>query len=104
GEPIGIIETALPTTSIAQSLQNLVRTLLGIAIGVAVLAALASFLPGQRLRQPLQALTTAAARIGRGDLDTPIVVSSGGEIGALVTTLEDMRWRLMRLTTALRRH
>jgi PAS domain S-box-containing protein len=103
GEPIGIIETALPTTSIAQSLQNLVRTLLGLAVGVAVLAALASFLLGQRLRQPLQALTTAAARIGRGDLDTPIVVSSGGEIGALVTTLEDMRWRLMRLTTDLRR-
>jgi signal transduction histidine kinase len=103
GDLMGMVETALPTTSIAQSLQRLNQTLLGLTIGVAALAALASFLVGRRLGRPLQGLAGAAARIGRGDMDTPILVSSGGEIGALAATLEEMRWRLLKLTADLRR-
>jgi signal transduction histidine kinase len=103
GARLGTIQTRLPTTSVAFSLQRLVQSLLLLALGVAALAALASFLLGRRLGQPLQTLTGAAARIGRGDLATPILTAAGGEIGTLATTLEEMRWRLLRLTADLRR-
>jgi len=103
GDPQGMIEIRLPTTGVALSLQKLVQTLLMLSLGVAALAALASFLLGRRLGRPLRALTGAAARIGRGDMDTPILVAPGGEIGTLATTLEEMRWRLLRLTADLRR-
>jgi signal transduction histidine kinase len=103
GEQLGLIETTLPTSSVTRSLQELVSTLLLLALGVALLAAVASFLIGRRLGWPLQTLTSAAARIGRGDLTTPIPALRGGEIGTLSATLEEMRWRLMRLTADLRR-
>jgi len=103
GDLQGMIQTSLPTTSIIFSLQKLMQSLLLLALAVAVLAALASFLMGQWLGRPLQVLTSAAARIGRGDLDTTILVAPGGEIGTLATTLEEMRWRLLRLTADLRR-
>ncbi|KPV47682.1 hypothetical protein SE17_42095, partial [Kouleothrix aurantiaca] len=100
---VGAIVASLPTTSLAQSLQQLIRTLLLLALGVALLAGLTSALLGRRLARPLQALAGAAERIGRGDLATPIGVAPGGEIGALAGTLEEMRWRLLRLTADLRR-
>ncbi len=103
GELQGMIQTSLPTTGITLSLQKLMQSLLLLTLVVAALAALASFLVGQWLGRPLQLLTRAAARIGSGDLDTPILVATGGEIGTLATTLEEMRWRLLRLTADLRR-
>ncbi|HJZ49464.1 MAG TPA: ATP-binding protein [Roseiflexaceae bacterium] len=103
GDLLGTIQTTLPTTGVALSLQQLIQTLLLLSLGMAMLAALASFLLGRRLSRPLRTLTGAAARIGRGDLDTPILVATGGEIGTLAATLEEMRWRLLRLTADLRR-
>lgn len=100
---VGTMVASLPTTSLAQSLQQFSRTLLLIALAVALLAGLTSALLGRRLARPLQALAGAAERIGRGDLATPIGVAPGGEIGALAGTLEEMRWRLLRLTADLRR-
>jgi signal transduction histidine kinase len=55
------------------------------------------------LARPLRTLTVAAARIGRGDLATPIGPVAGTEIGTLAATLEEMRHRLLRLTADLRR-
>ncbi len=103
GETVGVIETSLPTTSIARSLQDLTATLLLLALVVATLAALASLVVGRRLGRPLRSLTDAAARIGHGDLDTPVPLASGAEIGTLAATLEEMRGRLLRLTADLRR-
>jgi len=103
GDLQGIIQTSLPTTDITFSLQKLMQSLLLLALLMVALAALASFLVGQWLGRPLQMLTNAAARIGSGDLNTPILVAPGGEIGTLATTLEEMRWRLLRLTADLRR-
>jgi signal transduction histidine kinase len=103
GEVVGTVEASLPTAGVAQQQQQLRRTLLLLALGVAALAALASFLLGRRLGRPLLALTSAAARIGQGDLATPIHVAGGGEIDALAATLEEMRGRLLGLTADLRR-
>src|SRR5262245_15830663 len=103
GEIVGAIESSLPTTSVARSLQGLTATLLALALALAALATLVSLLVGRRLGAPLRSLTAASARIGRGDLDTPVPLAPGAEIGTLATTLEEMRARLLRLTADLRR-
>jgi signal transduction histidine kinase len=103
GEVVGALEASLPTTSVARSLQGLTATLLVLAMALAALAALVSLLVGRRLGAPLRSLTAASARIGRGDLDTPVPLASGAEIGTLAAALEEMRARLLRLTADLRR-
>lgn len=103
GAVLGLIETVLPTASVRESLQRLVSTLLLLALALVLLAGAASFMIGRRLGWPLQTLTGAAARIGQGDLTTPIPALPGGEIGTLAATLEEMRWQLLRLTADLRR-
>jgi signal transduction histidine kinase len=103
GEIVGAIEANLPTTSVARSVQGLTGTLLLLAMALAALAALVSLLVGRRLGAPLRSLTAASARIGRGDLDTPVPLAPGVEIGTLAATLEEMRARLLRLTADLRR-
>lgn len=103
GTTLGLIETRLATASVSTSLQQLVQTLVALALAVVAVVVLASLALGQRLSSPLRRLTRAAARIGRGDLQTPIPVAPSAEMGTLSTTLEDMRWRLLHLTADLRR-
>lgn len=43
---------------------------------------------------PVQDLTRAAQRIARGDLETPIRVTRGDEIGALASSFDEMRARV----------
>lgn len=102
-EIVGFVEARLPTTDVTNSLRRLLETLLVMTVAVATLAALISSLSGRWLVRPLLRLRNAAARIGHGDLETPIGAISGGEIGTLAVTLEDMRRRLLRLTADLKR-
>jgi signal transduction histidine kinase len=98
-----LVETALPTEPIASSLGGLVHTLLYLALWAALLATAAGWLISRQLARPVQALTAAAARIGRGDLSTPTPRAPGAELGTLSATMEETRLRLLRLTSELRR-
>lgn len=98
-----LVETSLPTEPIASSLGGLVHTLLYLSLWVALLATAAGWLISRRLARPVQALTAAAARIGRGDLSTPTPRAPGAELGTLSATMEETRLRLLRLTSELRR-
>jgi signal transduction histidine kinase len=98
-----LVETSLPTAPIASSLSGLVHSLLYLSLWVALLATAAGWLISRRLARPVQALTTAAARIGRGDLSTPTPRAPGAELGTLAATMEETRLRLLRLTSELHR-
>jgi signal transduction histidine kinase/HAMP domain-containing protein len=98
-----LVETSLPTEPIASSLGGLVHRLLYLSVWAALLATAAGWLISRRLAQPVQALTAAAARIGRGDLSTPTPRAPGAELGTLSATMEETRLRLLRLTSELRR-
>ena len=65
-------------------------------VGAAALAVMwVLTLVGARLLvRPVRTLTQAAERMTTGDLDTPIHVREGGEIGQLGQSLDDMRLRL----------
>lgn len=99
----GVLETTLPGAGVGAAMDELRRSLIVLALAVALAAALASVLLGHRLAAPLRALTGAAARIGRGDLETPVPRPRGTEIATLGATMEDMRRRLVDLTAELRR-
>jgi signal transduction histidine kinase len=101
--PVAMIETSLPLAPVAASLQGLERALFFAALLVAALASLSGLVISRRLAGPVQSLTSAAARIGRGDLATPIPRVSGAELGALASTMEETRRRLLRLTSELHR-
>ncbi|HTG31352.1 MAG TPA: ATP-binding protein [Thermoanaerobaculia bacterium] len=103
GEVAMLVETGLPRGAVASSLARLVRELLLLSLLVAALATLSGFLISRRLTRPVQALTASAARIGRGDLSTPTPRAPGAELGTLAATMEEMRRRLLQLTSELRR-
>jgi signal transduction histidine kinase len=103
GAVIALVETSLPTAPVASSLARLIRNLLWIALVVVALASLSGLLISRRLAGPMSALTSAAARIGRGDLATPVPRAPGEELGTLAVTLEESRRQLLRLTSELRR-
>jgi signal transduction histidine kinase len=92
----------LPTAGVAASLRQLLLTLGFLALSVSVLTGLISLSIGSRLSLPLRRLTGAAARIGSGDLATPVDLAHGHEIGTLSATLDEMRARLLQLTDDLR--
>ena len=102
-EVAALVETTLPRDAVSSSLKRLVRGLLLVSLLVAALATLSGFLISRRLTRPVQALTASAARIGRGDLSTPTPHAPGAELGTLAATMEEMRRRLLQLTSELRR-
>jgi signal transduction histidine kinase len=103
GEVAALVETELPRNAVASSLTRLVRNLLLLAFLVAAVAILSGFVISRRLTRPVQALTASAARIGRGDLSTPAPRAPGEELGTLAAAMEDMRRRLLQLTSELHR-
>ncbi len=54
----------------------------------------ATLFGAQRMVRPVKDLTHAAQHIADGDLDRPIAIGEGGEIGLLAQNLETMRRRL----------
>jgi signal transduction histidine kinase/HAMP domain-containing protein len=104
GETVGVIETLLRATGTSASLRELSVTLLVLALMVSLVCAAVSFAIGRRLGWPLHRLAMVAARIGRGDLETPVIPPrTGAEVILLARTLDEMRARLLALTADLRR-
>lgn len=103
GGVAALVETTLPRDAVAASLARLIRNLLLLALLVAVLATVSGWIISRRLTRPVEALTAAAARIGGGDLSTPAPRAPGAELGSLAATMDEMRRRLLQLTSELRR-
>ena len=72
---------------------SLYRTIIVLACGLAF-AALAGIWFARRMVVPIRALATGAARIGGGDLDHRIEVTSGDEVQSLADSFNEMGGRL----------
>jgi signal transduction histidine kinase len=103
GAVTALVETELLGDAVSGSLARLVRNLFLLTLLVAALATLSGWAVSRRLTRPVEALTAAAARIGRGDLSTPAPRAPGAELGTLAVTMEEMRRKLLQLTSELRR-
>ncbi len=74
--------------------------LVGISVVIAVTAAI---IFSQKLLQSMTSIIDAANSISRGDLDVPIDVEQGGEIGELAKSIDRMRTSLKAAIERLRR-
>ena len=103
GDPAGVtVVASLPRAEAARALAPLRRTFGLVALAASLFALAAGTLVGRALARPLAAMQGAAARIGGGDLATPVTPGGGAEMAALAATLDDMRRRLRSLTGELR--
>jgi len=102
GKVAGIVEAGLPVSGVDASVTKLIERLLLLVVGVAAVAVALSASAGKWLARAVSELTGSAARIGRGDLATPIARAPGAELGALAATMDEMRRQLLRLTAELR--
>jgi signal transduction histidine kinase len=64
----------------------------------------AAWLMARRITRPLSALSAAASRISKGELDTPCSPESGGELGRLGEAFETMRANLVAERVRARDH
>jgi HAMP domain-containing protein len=77
---------------------------LSIFVGLAViLQMIAAVVFSQRMIQAIQKIVDAANDISRGDMDAPIDVNQGGEIGELAQAIDRMRTSLRAAIERLRR-
>ena len=103
GATRGVIEATLPDTAVRLAELQLRRVLFPLALVLAGLTALANVLVQRRTTRPVAALTSAAARIGEGDLTTPVAALPDAQTTSLALALEEMRRRLLDLTANLQR-
>jgi len=74
--------------------QQMQRTMLMYGIGALLAASVAAWLHATSVVRPIRRLTGDAARMASGDLDNPITVSRGDEIGELASRFDEMRVKL----------
>ena len=96
-DPSGAIAYAVGVdgaASLYEQLAGFRRTLFAVgAIGALAIVALSIFV-ARLLARPIRRLARAAERMGRGDLDDPILRETNDEIGLVADTMDQMREQL----------
>ncbi len=103
GNVVGLVEASLARAESESIVRRFRESLAMVCAAVSIAGAIGSALLARRLVRPIERLRLASERIARGDLSTPIPLPAGREVGALATTMDDMRSRLLRQTGELRR-
>ena len=91
----------IPTSVVYMTARELLSNLMIGALMLFALAALASLIFARRLTQPLEHLSTAAEKVGRGEFDVTVTSGSGDEIGALSNSFNQMTTELRERETKL---
>jgi signal transduction histidine kinase/HAMP domain-containing protein len=102
GETIALLQAELPAESVLRPVEKIRRRMTVISIVIGALATACGILIGRRWTSDVQRLTTAARRLGSGDLSTAIPQAGGKELSILAGTMEEMRRNLVELTGDLR--
>ncbi len=94
GQPAAFAVGVDGAASLYEQLAGFRRTLVLVGAGGTLAVVALSMLVARLLVRPIKRLERAAARIGQGDLQEPVVASSRDEIGVVAETLEAMRQQL----------
>jgi signal transduction histidine kinase len=103
GETVALLQALLSEREVLDPVDQTTRRMILIAIAVAVLATASAILIGRRWIGGVHRLTSAAQRIGAGDLAGSIPSERGQELGVLAKTMEEMRRNLVVVTGELKR-
>ena len=103
GEVIGLLDARLGGAEFVAASHSFDWILGTTAIIVAGIAGLLGVVYGRWLARPVVALRELAERIGRGDFSTALPAGAPQEVGALASSMDEMRRNLTDLTDTLRR-
>jgi signal transduction histidine kinase len=102
GRPLGMYAVAIPVQTLREARNAILRVFVPVMLGIALLAMLIGYLGSAVLTRPLRRLAGAAARIGGGDLDSPVAVEGEDEVARLAERMEEMRRSLQQTYAQLR--
>ncbi|MBT8091970.1 MAG: HAMP domain-containing protein [Gammaproteobacteria bacterium] len=91
----------IPTSVVYMTARDLLSSLMIGALLLFALAALASLIFARRLTRPLEYLSSAAEKVGKGRFDVTVTSESGDEIGALSNSFNQMTTELRERETKL---
>jgi two-component system phosphate regulon sensor histidine kinase PhoR len=94
GEALGFIRLALSLSQVEQTLQEIQRALLGIALIGSTLAVLLAVWIVNRTTRPLHDLIQAAEQMAKGKFNARLIPASRDEIGDLTGTFNEMASQL----------
>jgi len=100
---VGAVHVGLWGDAVEEEVRRVLFPGVWIIAGVVICGVLLSLLLAQGMIRPIKRLTATAEKISKGDLDAPLDVDSGGEIGDLARSLERMRASLKVATNLLGR-
>jgi signal transduction histidine kinase len=103
GEVVGLLDARLGGAEFVAATHSFDWILGTTAIIVAGIAGLLGVFYGRWLARPVVALGELAERIGRGDFSTALPAGAPQEVGALASSMDEMRRNLTELTDTLRR-
>ncbi len=96
-QPLGAVSVGLPTIALEAKVRTMRNQGLIVALVTIIVGGLLALLLSRLTIGPLQTLLEATHRIGRGDLEQKITVSSDDEFGTLALAMESMRAELYTL-------
>jgi HAMP domain-containing protein len=103
GQTLGAVVVGVNTSLVIARVREILRNTILVTLLPIVLAILIALLIGRRLTRNVIALTEAADRLSRGDLDTTVDVRSNDELGDLSDSFERLRVSLRLAMNRLRR-
>ena len=104
GDTGGEAHVGLFTEDVEKAVQKSLMPLLILLGVIAILGSLSFFLVARTISTPIRKLTLAAEKISLGEIDLPINIKGGGEIGDLAASLERMRFSIKAAMSRLRRN
>jgi predicted Zn finger-like uncharacterized protein len=104
GDTGGEAHVGLFTEDVEKAVQKSLIPLLVFLGVIALLGGISHLLVARTISVPIRALTRAAEKISLGEIDLPIEVKGGGEIGDLAASLERMRFSIKAAMNRLRRN
>jgi predicted Zn finger-like uncharacterized protein len=103
GDTEGETHVGLFTEDVEKAVRKSLIPLLLILTVIGFLGYLSFLLVARTISTPIRLLTQAAEKISLGEIDLPIEVRGGGEIGELAASLERMRFSIKTAINRLRR-
>jgi sigma-B regulation protein RsbU (phosphoserine phosphatase) len=101
GESIGTVVVGFRRATIDSVLRATQRNQLMVVAALLVVGALAATVLMSLLLRPVAALRAGLERIGRGDLETPVMLSDRTEFGLLAQTMNEMSTRIRAAQTEM---
>ncbi|MCP4719340.1 MAG: HAMP domain-containing protein [Desulfobacteraceae bacterium] len=94
GDTGGEAHVGVFTADVEKAVQKSLIPLLALLVAIVLIGSFCFYMVARTISTPIKALTLAAEKISSGEINHPIKVKGGGEIGELANSLERMRFSI----------